>query len=254
MKLTTDNLGAQLMALAKKGYDIRPVFDTLGGGMDMVTIITDDDGDAYVPECGCKVPKLDDPATACEKLAMLLAATRQHYGLPPVSYGRDENRGVAAAYGPGSNFIGGLLRSDQGVVSDTAAAGTVVDVAFSGSMLSRLYGCQMLDVWATVSPQSQNGGQLVVQSMDVEVSLTINDDSVGQFQRVVLGQISAQPNGDRQAIDLREMNVWVPAGATVSFQVRIIDTLTGTAGQTSAVRFMVDAGRPGGMRHKYRKI
>ena len=211
----------------------------------MVEIITDNDGDPYVPACGCKVPKVADPVDACDKLMMLAQATAQAYGVnPPTIFNRNENRGVAIGF-TGAQFVGGLLRTDNATFQDDDVAGTVIAATFSGTQLSRLYSCQLLQVWATISPGTTQGGQLLIQSMDAEVTMTINGDTVGPFSNVVLGQISAQPNGDRQAIDLQHAGIFVPPSATVEFSIKLLDTLQGAVGETSNVRFMVSAGVPG---------
>lgn len=230
---------ATLAAMANKGYDTAADWDT-SFQPEIATL--DLDEMPMVEECGCRIPKVDNPLDACRKANVMLNRMMAFYGVAPESIGRNENAGIAAGFYGGSGFIGGLLRTDQATFDDADPAGTTSTAAFTGVNLAKLYGCRINSVWATVSAASQTGGQLISQSMDCEVTMRVNGYTVGQFQGVILGQIAAQPNGDRQAIDLRGQNIIIPPGSQVEFEFRLIDALTGTAGQLSGVRMMVDAG------------
>lgn len=228
-----------LQAIARKGDEIAPNWGT---HYDPRQATIDLDDMPMVPECGCKIPRVQDPVDACRKASIMLERMMAFYGVQPNSIGRNENAGIAAGFWGGSGFIGGLLRTDQATFDDAAVAGTVQTASFSGVNLAKLYGCRINWVWCTVSSASQTGGQLISQSMDCEVTMRVNGYTVGQFQGVILGQIATQPNGDRQAIDLRGQNIVIPPGSQVEYDLRLLDTLNGTAGQLSGVRIMVDAG------------
>ena len=200
----------------------------------------------FVEECGCHTPTLsscEDAAEVCRKLDAMSRALRAQYALNgpggPIAWGASKERQEIARYTGEDQYRGGLVTTLTGVGADDATAGTILVLTFDPVDEARIRGTIMQNISFNVGANTVNGGAWFAQAQRINVTMFINGSTTPQIQRVPLSALVQQANGDRRAL---ARQVMLPTSAVVRVELRVQQTLTGLAGQSSEISATLDCG------------
>lgn len=160
----------------------------------------------------------------------------------PAASGYNSVFGTGGGFSSTSPYKGGQIATERLVVPDDSTP-NVFQLDFSALNRARLTSTWMLRVGAIVQPGTVNGGQLAAQSYSATLTTRINGFPVAQFNNVPLGSILPNLIGTPQDFNVP---VQIPPDAVVDFELRLLDTLTGTPGQTTIVQLIATFGVPAG--------